>query len=152
MSYSNFVIYNTIEEYEDHYKEKYCMKPIKTFDNFFVYFYEDRFDHAFYESSDYRGSDDVFSNKRAERIDWIEKVLQDPNAELYMGYDKKRKVQDNKRRVSIINEDNYVVVIQLTRGNRAKFITAFVADSPHTARNIRSGPKWKLRETSEGTC
>lgn len=142
MSYPPLVIYHSENEYKIHYINKYCTNPIETFDNFIVHFYEDKFEHAFYESSDYRGNKDIFSSNRAERIDWIETVLKDPNAELFVGYDSKNKNYDNNRRVAIINRDNYVVIIQRTKGNRAKFITAFVADSPATANNIRSAPKW----------
>ena len=143
MSYQQLIKYSTVEEYREHYKEKYCKAPIESFDNLQIYFYEDRFDHAFYESSNYKGSKDIFSIKRAERIDWIERVLKDTTAELFIGYDSLQKNYNNTRRVAIINDDDYVVVIQLTRENRAKFITAYVADSPNSAKNIRSGPIWK---------
>ncbi|MGL4990063.1 MAG: hypothetical protein ACRC57_02685 [Sarcina sp.] len=105
-------------------------------------FYEDMFEHAFYESSNKRGNKDIFSNKRAERIDWIEHVLKDSSAELYMGYDNKKKRNDNSRRVAIINEDNYVVIIRIIKDKNAKFITAYVADSPNTANEIRNNPRW----------
>lgn len=136
------VKYESVQEYKEHFVNKYCKEPIKTFDEFEVKFYEDMFEHAFYESSDRRGSKDIFSLNRAERIDWIENVLKDEDAELYMGYDSKNKRNDWNRRVTIINEDNYVVVIQIIRDNRAKFVTAYVADSPNTAISIRQGLKW----------
>ena len=69
-------------------------------------------------------------------------MLKDKEAEIYMGYDSKNKRNDWNRRVTIINEDNYVVVIQIIKDNRAKFVTAYVADSPNTAKSIRQGPKW----------
>ncbi|MEG2017111.1 MAG: hypothetical protein RR128_01470 [Clostridium sp.] len=59
-----------------------------------------------------------------------------------MGYDNKTKRNDNNRRVAIINEDNYVVIIQLIREQKAKFVTAYVADSPDTAKQIRNNPEW----------
>lgn len=136
------VKYESIEEYKDHFVNKYCKDPIETFDYFTVKFYEDMFEHAFFESSNRRGSKDIFSSQRAERIDWIENVLKDKEAEIYMGYDSKNKRNDWNRRVTIINEDNYVVVIQIIKDNRAKFVTAYVADRPNTAKSIRQGPKW----------
>lgn len=136
------VKYESIQEYKKHFINKYCKEVIKTFDNFEVKFYDDMFEHAFFESSDRRGSKDIFSLKRAERIDWIEDVLKDKDAEIYMGYDSKSKRNDWNRRVTIINEDNYVVVIQIIKDKKAKFITAYVADSPNTAIAIRKNPKW----------
>ena len=136
------VKYESIQEYKKHFINKYCKEVIKTFDNFEVKFYDDMFEHAFFESSDRRGSKDIFSLKRAERIDWIEDVLKDKDAEIYMGYDSKSKRNDWNRRVTIINEDNYVVVIQIIKDKKAKFITAYVADSPNTAIAIRQNPKW----------
>jgi len=136
------VIYDTQEEYKEHFISKYCCDPIETFDGYKVKFYDDMFEHAFFESSNKRGSKDVFSKNRAHRIDWIEDVLKDENAELYMGYDNKKKTNDNNRRVAIISEDNYVVIIQIIKDLKAKFITAYVADSPHTALAIRENPKW----------
>lgn len=136
------VKYATIEEYKEHFIRKYCSNPIITFDGYSVKFYHDMFEHAFFESSDRRGCKDVFSEKRSERIDWIEDVLKDSSAELYMGFDNVKKRNDNSRRVAIINEDNYVVIIQIIRGINAKFITAYVADSPNTANQIRNNPKW----------
>lgn len=136
------VKYDSIDEYRKHFENKYCGAIIETFDGYQVKFYEDMFEHSFFESSDRNGSKDVFSLKRAERIDWIEQVLKDKNAELYMGYDNKKKRNDSSRRVAIITQDNYVVIIQLIRGVKAKFTTAYVADSPKTASLIRENPEW----------
>ena len=55
---------------------------------------------------------------------------------------RKNRSNDNNRRVAIISEDNYVVIIQIIKDLKAKFITAYVADSPHTALAIRENPKW----------
>lgn len=100
------------------------------------------FEHVFYENSGKRGGKDVFSLKRSERIDWIGDVLKDEEAEVYMVYDSKNKRTNWNRRVAIISEDNYVVVIQIIKDNKAKFVTAYVADSPNTAKAIRQGEKW----------
>jgi len=142
------VCYTDMEEYKQHFIDNYCNGNclVQTFDGIQVYFYSDMFEHAFFESSDRRGSKDVFSTKRAERIDWIKSVLQDASAELYVGYDNKTKNYDNSRRVAIITEDNYVVIIRFTKGIKAKFVTAYVADSGRTAREIRTSPKWIKKE------
>ena len=136
------VCYETQDEYLEHFKGKYCSYPIKTFDEIEVKFYEDMFEHAFYESSNKRGNKDTFSLKRAQRIDWIEDVLTDDNAELYIGYDSRTKSYDNSRRVAIITEDDYVVIIRLIRDKQAKFVTAYLADSGRTATEIRKSPEW----------
>ena len=103
------------------------------------------FDHAFYESV--ARKDDTFSRSRAERIDWIQVALQDPDAERYIGWDRIRKRYDKARRVVIVM-GNYVVVIAMTGHHRARFVTAFVADDRggegrvSTIEKIRRGPKW----------
>ena len=129
------------DEYKNYYINKYCKKPIKTFDGIEVKFYEERFNHAFYESTDKRNaSKDVFSLDRATRIDWIEYVLQNPNAELHAGWDKKKKQVDRTRRVAFITPENYVVIIMITGLNKAKFVTAYYADN--SAKKIRANPLW----------
>ena len=85
---------------------------------------------------------DQFSVLRAERIDWIGEALQDPTAELYAGWDRKRKKHDYRRRVTIV-VGNYVVVIRLTGVSSAVFVTAYVADSRSTIERIRKSPRWQ---------
>ena len=132
---------SSADEYKQYYVEKYCKKPIKTFDGIEVKFYEERFEHAFYESSDkLHSSKDVFSKDRATRIDWIEYTLKNPNAELHAGWDKKKKQVDRSRRVAFITPENYVVVIMLTGENKAKFVTAYYADN--SSEKIRANPLW----------
>jgi hypothetical protein len=105
------------------------------------------FDHCFFESSRRDTNKDTFSIKRAERIDWIKKALQDPSSEKYVGWDRKKKRYNKKRRVAIVM-GNYVVIIQLTGSDKANFITAYLADTggskgwPAAIDLIRSGPKW----------
>ena len=67
-------------ECERYYIKKYCFQPIITFDNIQVYFHKRDFHHIFFESVN--SKDDTFSTVRAERIDWIEYALKDPNAKL----------------------------------------------------------------------
>lgn len=147
MPYSLLVQYGTEAEYRRHFERVYCKGPIKTFDGITVRFHKSMFDHCFFESSRRDTNKDTFSIKRAERIDWIKKVLQDPSSEKYVGWDRKKKRYNKKRRVAIVM-GNYVVIIQLTGSDKANFITAYLADTggskgrPATIDLIRSGPKW----------
>jgi len=106
-----------------------------------VRFRKDRFDHCFFESSQRNQEKDEFSESRAERIDWIKSALQDDNADLYVGWDRKKKTYDNTHRV-IVAVDDYVVVIRLTGEGKANFVTAYVADSKKTIDKIKESPRW----------
>ena len=148
MSYAPFIEYATPEEYRVHFERVYCRGPITTFDDIEVRFRKTRFGHDFYESTKRNQQKDLFSRERARRIDWIKKVLQDPTAELYQGWDRKRKIHDNRSRVALV-VDGYVVVIRLTAPKKAMFVTAYVAGSKPTGGQristmdkIRSGPRW----------
>ena len=137
----SFVTLSTQDEYKKYYVEKYCKKGIQTFDGIEVKFYEDQFEHAFYESSNkLRQNKDVFSLNRALRIDWIEYVLKNPKAELHLGWDRDKKRYNKDRRVAIISPENYVVIIRINSNNTAKFITAYYADN--SANKIRKMPLW----------
>ena len=147
MAYPPMVRYSSEEEYRRHFERVYCRRPIITFDGIAVRFNKHQFKHCFYESSKRNSVKDRFSTARAERIDWIKAALEDPNSELYVGWDNKKKRYDKKRRVAIVLGD-YVVIIQLKNPGYAYFITAFLADTastpkrPSTIDQIRSGPKW----------
>lgn len=105
-------------------------------------FYEDQFEHAFYESLNHLKRDkSIFSIERAKHMDWIEEVLKNKNAELYVGWNRDKKKYNYNRRVSIISPENYVVILNVINEVEAKFITAYPANII-TARNIRKGPKW----------
>lgn len=141
----SLIYYSSENEYYKHFCRMYCdsNKPIYTFDNIRVDFYPRQFNHAFYESIDIIKSDKLkFSRKRAERIDWIKWALENQNAILYQGWDKKKKSHNSRRRVCV-TDINYIVVIQLKSAQReAFFITAFLADTPRTLQQIMSNPKW----------
>ncbi|TVQ53254.1 MAG: hypothetical protein EA377_08480 [Phycisphaerales bacterium] len=142
MSVPPFVQYETTDEYRAHYERMYCQSPVPTFDGYQVRFRKDRFEHCFYESTRRNKVKDQFSWQRAKRIDWIKAALQDPDAELYVGWDNKRKRHDHTHRVTVIVED-YVVVIRLSKRMTAQFVTAYVADSQRTIDRIRSSPRWR---------
>jgi hypothetical protein len=134
--------YATEYDYRLHYQRFYCDSRVTTFDGLRVYFPRSGFDHAFFESADRRRADkSIFSRERAERIDWIAAALQDGAAELYVGWDNRRRVPLPDRRVTVVYGD-YVVVLQLqlAKGS-ATFITAFVATA-RALEKIRTSPKW----------
>jgi len=131
----------TEEELRKLWDTIYCIEPVKTFDNIFVKFYSDMFDHAFYESVNRKQKDkSALSYARLEKMLWIKDTLQDPDAELVQGYDNKTKSHSNNSRVAIVKND-YVVVIWLKNPREAKFITAYVADN--SIEKIRKSPKWE---------
>ena len=137
------VHYSTIEEYRRHFELKYCRKPILAFDNIPVYFSKKRFNHAFFESSIIEKAKDNFSTIRAERIDWIKATLENPNTEMYCGWNKKRKRYDPRRRVGSLFDDFIVVTYIGWKQNgtlKGEFITAYVADN--SINKIRNAPKW----------
>ncbi len=130
-------------DYKEYYILNYCKQKIFTYSGIEVKFYEDQFEHAFFESKQYKKRDkSIFSWERAKRMDWIKNVLLDSNAELYVGWDRDKKKYNENRRVSIISEDNYVVILNIINNKKAKFITAYNA-SISNARKIRSAPKWQ---------
>jgi len=146
MSCPALVIYASEVEYREHYERVYCQAPIVCFDGICVRFRKEKFAHAFFESV-HGGTDNLFSSKRAQRIDWIKCALEDPNSERFIGWDKYTKTYNRKRRVTVVM-GNYVVVIALTKSNNADFVTAYLADTParngrpSTIDKIKSSPKW----------
>ena len=131
----------TEEQFREMWRSNYCRQAIYTYDGIRVKFYDSNFDHAFYESSDRRlGNKDVLSRRRLSRILWIKDALEDPDAELHVGYLSKNQLQSGKRRVTLV-KGNYVVVIQLYKDNEANFITAFVGDE-ETIQKVKSDPLW----------
>jgi hypothetical protein len=135
------VHYKTEAEYISHYNRVYCQGPIITFDGISVRFRKNRFNHCFYESTKRNQIKDIFSTQRAERIDWIKAALQDPNADLHVGWDRKKKRYDASHRVALV-VSNYVVVIRLSGNLSGQFVTAYIADTPSTLAKIKGSPKW----------
>lgn len=141
MAYPSLVYYETIDEYRAHFERIYCHEPIATFDGIVVRFRKIRFEHCFFESTLRDKAKDRFSTQRAVRIDWIKAALQDPNAELHVGWDGKKKRYDGSHRVALVVDD-YIVVIRLSGNQTAQFVTAYVADSLSTLAKIKGSPKW----------
>ena len=149
MGYPELLEHPSPEEYRAHFESVYCRGPIRTFDGIEVRFRRRNFNHAFFESSRRDQTKDNFSKERARRMDWIKAALEDAQAELYQGYDRRKKCWDPKRRVAL-TQTNYVVVIRMVGKDKAEFVTAFVADDRaeggrhlSTVQKIRLTPKWQ---------
>ncbi len=133
------------DAYRELYLNTYCdqSKPIISFDGITVKFFPERFEHAFFESVNRQLGDKAqFSNQRAERILWIKETLEDPTADLRIGWDKKSKSYDKSYRVAIVKND-YVVIIWIKNELFATFITAYVADN--SINKILTSPKWERK-------
>jgi hypothetical protein len=126
MSYKKIKAYNYSEiELREIWKTEYCLTSIETFDCVKVKFYEDMFDHVFFESKDRKEKDkSILSLNRLEKIYWIKDCLTDSSAILKQGWDTKNKEHFKDRRVAIV-KGNYVVIIRFTGFLRAKLITAY---------------------------
>lgn len=126
-----------VEDFKEIWKTEYCAAPIETFDGVMVHFYEDMFEHVFFESADrIQGDKSILSLNRLEKILWIKAALQDPDAILKTGWDKSTKSYFDNRRISIV-KGNYVVVIRFTGFLKAKLVTAY---EKNDIANILSSP------------
>ena len=127
--------------YRARFDSLYCAGAVTTFDGITVRFQKRDFDHCFFESSQRNRIKDTFSSLRAERLEWIALALQDATADRFQGWDRDSKTYDKTRRVTLVC-GNYVVVIALTGTMSARFITAYVADTPGTLAKLKTSPKW----------
>jgi hypothetical protein len=126
------------------WSDEYCdhTNPIETFDGIQVRFYSDMFEHAFFESSNWKKKDkSELSYPRCERMLWIKDVLQDDTAILKEGWLKEEKKYSKMRRVALVKDD-YVVIIALTKPNVARFITAYTVDNEENLEKILESPDW----------
>lgn len=133
-------------DFRAHFVNTYCLGTLTTFDQIEVRFQRSDFDHCCFESNRRTRIKERFSTVRAERLDWIKAALQDPGADLRVGWDNQRKCHDTDRRVAIIS-GNYVVIIRFTKPGRARFVTAYLADSGNTIQLIKKSPKWRRTQT-----
>lgn len=130
------------------WKDEYCQMPIQTFDNILVHFYEDMFDHCFFESSNRKEKDkSILSLNRLEKILWIKDTLQDETAILKKGWDTANKIYFDDRRIAIV-KGNYVVIIRFTAILKAKFVTAY---EKNDIENILDGPNFEKSEKYFGS-
>ncbi len=123
--------------------EEYCQNEIITFDGVKVKFYEDMFDHIFYESKDRIEKDkSILSLNRLEKIFWIKEVLKDENAILKKGWNNKSKIFFEDRRVAIV-KGNYIVIIRFVGLLKAKLVTAY---EKNEIDNILENPDFEKSE------
>jgi hypothetical protein len=140
------VDFDTEDEYREYFHAAYCRAPIVTFDGIPVRFRKSDFDHCCFRRSDRRGEKDTFCPVRARRTDWIGVVLRDPNADLYFGWDRKRKCVDYDCRVAVAF-GRYVLAVRLDKTRtKAFFITAYLADNKQSVDKVRSCPKWQAQK------
>ena len=120
--------------------EEYCKADIETFDGVKVRFYEDMFEHCFFESYNRKEKDkSILSLNRLEKMLWIKETLMDNDAILKKGWNNTDKVYYTDRRVAIVKE-NYVVVIRFTGYLKAKLVTAY---EKNDIENILEGPDFE---------
>jgi len=145
MAYKKIKPQNLSEvELREIWSKEYCKQDIITFDNVQVKFYEDMFDHAFFESADRVKKDkSILSLNRLQKIHWIKETLQDKDAILKKGWDTKNKTYFKDRRVAVV-KGNYVVIIRFTGLLKAKFVTAYEKED---VENILKSPDFE--ETKE---
>jgi hypothetical protein len=125
------------------WREEYCKKEIFTFDKVSVKFYEDMFDHVFFESSSRNKPDkSILSLNRLEKIYWIKDVLNDNTAILKKGWNNDIKEYYKDRRVAIV-KNNYVVIIRFTGLLKAKLVTAY---EKNDIENILNSPDFEKDE------
>lgn len=133
--------------YRQHFVRTYCRAVIETHDGIRVYFRQDQFGHAFYESTGRDGVKDAFSLVRAQRMNWIEATLTNPAAARYQGWNAKKRCYEPVRRVDLVYED-FVVVLNLglrrDRALKANFVTCFQADN--SIGKIRRSPIWTMED------
>jgi len=126
MAYEKIKSYSISEaDFRIMWRLEYCEKEIFTFDSIRVLFFEDMFDHVFFESKNRNANDkSILSLNRLEKFYWIKEALNDPEAILKKGWDKKKKDYFKDRRVAIV-KGNYVVIIVFTGYRKANFVTAY---------------------------
>ncbi|WP_299430298.1 hypothetical protein [uncultured Maribacter sp.] len=127
------------------WKEEYCdkTKPISTHDGIVVSFYEDMFDHCFFESFNKKEADkSILSLNRLEKMMWVKDTLEDATALMKQGWDKQKKRYDNNKRVNFV-KDGYIVVISPNRARtKARFITAYEFQDDENKEKVKNSPDW----------
>ena len=144
MAYKKIKSYQFTEiELRKIWLEEDCQNEIITFDGVKVKFYEDMFDHVFFESRDRIEKDkSILSLNRLEKIYWIKEVLLDKNAILKKGWNSKSKTFFEDRRVAIV-KGNYIVIIRFIGLLRAKLVTAY---EKNDMENILENPDFEKSE------
>ncbi len=148
-----------VEAYRRVYIETYVMtgdgKEVEILDwmGNRVLFRPGTFNHAFSESTDYRfggGSHDIpFSKRRARRILWIKEVLAASKGciERRHQYRKDSRGRSTKRRVLIVVEERYIVVLEERKEQKElEFVTAFPADESYLKKMRQEGGLMEIKK------
>lgn len=143
MAYTKIKSYKMSEpELRQLWSDTYCNAPVITFDEIEVKFYQNMFDHAFYESDNHKEKDkSLLSLNRCEKMLWIKDTLEDNSSIIKQGWINKTKSYDNTRRVALV-KGNYVVIIQIYARKKAKFITAYQIEDAGNLEKFKDGPDW----------
>lgn len=132
--------------YQQHFVKKYCAGPLTTHDGIPVFFDRHSFYHAFFDTVVHK--DDTFSVARAERMDWIEATLTDPESQRFQGYLSKIKTHDPARRVELRYENFIVVLIMGIKQDgslKAKFLTCYPVDNNRLPK-VQQAPTWNKQD------
>ena len=128
--------------YHQHFVAKYCAEPMLAHDGIPVYFKRRSFYHAFFDTVVYK--DDTFSSVRAERMNWIEATLTDPQTQRLQGYLSKSKTHDPSRRVELRHENFIVVLIMGIKRDgslKAEFLTCYAVHNNRLPK-VQQAPIW----------
>lgn len=139
MSNYSFLWLPDTSSYKDHFVKVYCQSPLPSRHGLQVRFSANKFEHAFYESTNRDGKKDQFSTIRAQRMDRIKTALIDPEADWFQGWESKKKQYTARKAVCVVQED-FVTVLKLTNSGKANFVTCYQADN--SISKIRSSPLW----------
>lgn len=138
-----------INAYRQAYLETYVKKPngeIPVFHDWTgaqVNFPPWQFDHAFSETHDYRQGlgHDCFSVRRAERMLWIQEVLQASKGTIsrYIQTHSTDRGRAKRRRTFFVHEEKYLVVLNDPIGTEKpfQFVTAFPTNDLDYLRRIK---------------
>lgn len=106
----------------------------------------DAFYHAFFDTVVHK--DDTFSTVRAERMDWIEATLTDPQTQRLQGYLAKTKTHDPARRVELRHQNFIVVLIMGMKQDgslKAEFLTCYAVNNNRLPK-VQQAPAWNRQD------
>lgn len=118
-----------------------------------THFSRTSFDHAFSRSEDYRfsygGHDVPFAPERARRILWIKEALTASRGTIERRQQTRKdsRGRARKRRILIVSEEAYVVVLEIKNNSGdLEFITAFSADSSYLEKIRRESALLEIKK------
>jgi hypothetical protein len=132
--------------YQQHFVSKLCAGSILAHDGIPVFFKRHSFYHAFFETVIHK--DDTVSLVRAERMDWIEATLTNPQTQRLQGYIAKTKNYDPARRVELRYQNFIVVLIMGIKKDgslKAEFLTCYAVNNNRLPK-VRKAPVWNRQD------